>query len=136
MRRFRKLLSMDAHDRTLVLEAAASLLIFRVGLHLLRFETLQSWATKAKSTRRSVPISKLIWATMVGTRIVPNSTCLARALAVSRLLARNGYKSTLRVGVRRAGGEFEAHAWVEYGGRAIIGNDEVPHFTPLCTWEK
>ena len=135
MRKFTKLLSMQADDRALVLQAAASLLVCRIGLYLLRFESLQRWATRAKRTKQSVPISKLIWAAMMGTRIMPNSTCLVRALAASRLLAQNGYKSTLHIGVKRTDGVFEAHAWVEYDGRAIIGSGEAPHFTRLCSWE-
>jgi len=56
-------------------------------------------------------------------------------LAASRLLAQNGYKSTLHIGVKRTDDVFEAHAWVEYDGRAIIGSGEAPHFTRLCSWE-
>src|SRR5262249_20961145 len=134
MKKFTKLLTMPASDWALVLEAAASLLISRMGLYFLKFESLQRWATRAKGTKQSVPISKLIWAAMLGTRIVPNSTCLVRALATSRLLARNGYKSTLHIGVRRTGGVFQAHAWVEYDGREIADSGEALRFTRLCSW--
>jgi len=135
MRKVTKLLSMQADDRALVLQAAASLLVFRVGLYLVRFESLQWWATRAKQTKQSVPISKLIWAAMMATRIMPNSSCLVRALAASRLLTQNGYKSTLHIGVKRTDGVFEAHAWVEYDGCAIIGSDEAQRFTRLYSWE-
>jgi hypothetical protein len=66
---------------------------------------------------------------------MPNSTCLVRALAASRLLAQNGYKSTLHIGVKRTDGVFEAHAWVEYDGRVIIDNGEAPRFTRLFSWQ-
>jgi hypothetical protein len=135
MRKFAKFLFMQADDRILVFQAAALLAICRMGLYLLRFDTLQPWATRVKRTKRSVPISKLIWAVMMGARIVPNSTCLVKALAASRLLAQNGYKSTLHIGVKRTDGEFGAHAWVEYDGRAIVGGGEEPQFTRLCSWE-
>jgi hypothetical protein len=135
MRKFKKLLSMQADDRVLVLQAVVSLLVCRIGIYFLRFESLQSWATRTRRTKQSVPISKLVWAVMMGTRITPNSTCLVRALAASRLLAKNGYRSTLHIGVKRTGGVFEAHAWVEYGGYAIIGVSDAPHFTRLVSWE-
>jgi hypothetical protein len=136
MRKFTKLLSKPAADWALVLQAAASLLISQIGLYFLRFESLHRWATRANRTKQTLPVSKLIWAATVGTRIMPNSTCLVRALATSRLLARNGYKSTLHIGVRRTDGEFEAHAWVEYDGRAIVDTGEALHFTRLCSWGK
>jgi hypothetical protein len=65
---------------------------------------------------------------------MPNSTCLVKALAASKLLARHGYKSTLHIGVKRTDEVFEAHAWVEHDGRPIIGSGEAPYFTRLCSW--
>jgi hypothetical protein len=135
MRKFIKLLSMHAEDRTLVLQAVASLLFCRIGIYVLRFERLQWWAARTKRTKQSVPISKLIWAARLATRITPNSTCLVRALAASRLLAQNGYQATLHIGVKRTAGVFDAHAWVEYNGEAVIGSAEAPHFTRLVGWE-
>jgi hypothetical protein len=135
MRKFLNFASMQADDRALVLQAAASLLVFRIGLYFLRFESLQWWATRAKRTKQSVPISKLIWAAMMGARLIPNSTCLVKALAASRLLAQNGYKSTLHIGVKRTDSIFQAHAWLEYDGRAIIGSGEAPYFKRLWSWE-
>jgi hypothetical protein len=135
MRKITRLLSMQADDRNLVLQAAACLLFCRIGLYLVRFESLQWWATRAKRNKQTIPISKLIWAAMMGTRIMPNSTCLVRALAASRLLAQNGYRSTIHIGVKRTDGVFGAHAWIEYDGRAIVGSSEAPHYTRLCSWE-
>ena len=87
---------MQADDPALVLQAAAYLqfaylLVRRIGMHSLRFESLQSWTRKK---RTSVPISKLFWAAMMGTRIMPNSTCLVTASVATRLLGQHGYKST------------------------------------------
>ena len=46
--------------------------------------------------------------------------CLVRAVALRRLLERNGLTgSVLRVGVRRNGATIEAHAWVTFGGMVI-----------------
>jgi hypothetical protein len=66
-------------------------------------------------------------------RFVPAATCLAQALAAQVLLGRDGYESTLRIGVAR--GErrnFQAHAWLECQGMVVVGAvDTLPHFTPL-----
>jgi Transglutaminase-like superfamily len=47
------------------------------------------------------------------------STCLERSLALWWLLARRGVAAQLRIGVRKSGEKFEAHAWVEREGQAI-----------------
>ena len=47
------------------------------------------------------------------------STCLERSLALWWLLARRGVASQLRIGVRKSGQRFEAHAWVEREGVAV-----------------
>jgi hypothetical protein len=49
--------------------------------------------------------------------------CLARAVVTEWLLARHGVRCELRVGVARTDGKFSAHAWIEYGGRAL-GEDD------------
>lgn len=46
-------------------------------------------------------------------------TCLEESLGLWYLLQKQGICSQLRIGVRKAGSKFEAHAWVEYGGEAV-----------------
>lgn len=60
-------------------------------------------------------------------------TCLVRALALEDLARRCGAEdAVVRVGVRREGGAFEAHAWLELDGR-VVGDtrDNVERFTVL-----
>lgn len=46
--------------------------------------------------------------------------CLARSMALVRLLEADGYTgAALRIGVKWERGEFVAHAWVEYGGAVL-----------------
>lgn len=52
------------------------------------------------------------------------SLCLVRAVAINRMLESHGmHGSRLRIGVRKTGTEFAAHAWIEYGGE-VIGDEE------------
>ena len=46
-------------------------------------------------------------------------TCLERSLALWWLLGRKGIAAQLRIGARKSGEKFEAHAWVERNGTAI-----------------
>lgn len=46
--------------------------------------------------------------------------CLTRAVALSRMLDAHGIAGhRIRIGVRRDGGSFAAHAWVELGQRVL-----------------
>ena len=59
--------------------------------------------------------------------------CLVRAMALAQLMQSRGYTdASVRVGVRRKGPRFIAHAWVEYQG-LIVGEDDahVATFIPM-----
>ena len=62
------------------------------------------------------------------------SWCLQSSLALRAWLARIGVFADLRIGVRKDGGDLQAHAWLEYGGEVL--NDDpraVKRFVPLTT---
>jgi hypothetical protein len=54
------------------------------------------------------------------------STCLERSLALWWLLIRQGVATQFRIGVRKDGEKFAAHAWVERNGVAL-GEPEASH---------
>lgn len=59
--------------------------------------------------------------------------CLVQALAIRELLEREGILgATIRVGVRRAAGALEAHAWVRWGSY-VLGDraEHVAQFTEV-----
>ena len=64
-------------------------------------------------------------------RVIPRATCLVQALAAEWLLARQGSAATVRFGVARGDRGFEAHAWLESGGRVILGGATAARFAPL-----
>jgi hypothetical protein len=52
--------------------------------------------------------------------------CLVRAMALRDLLVADGiHGASIRIGVRRANGEFQAHAWIRWGERVL--GDEARH---------
>jgi hypothetical protein len=64
-------------------------------------------------------------------RLLPtDSRCLIRSLVLVRILSRRAIPSTIVIGVRRSAG-FEAHAWVEHGGEAILPAGEYTRLTEL-----
>ena len=58
---------------------------------------------------------------------IGHRSCLEISLALWWLLARQGISSDLRVGIRKDGGKFEAHAWVECAGAALNETETNQH---------
>jgi hypothetical protein len=54
-------------------------------------------------------------------------SCLAKSLTLWWLLERRGISSHLRIGIRKEGEKFAAHAWVERDGAALNEPDEHHH---------
>jgi hypothetical protein len=68
--------------------------------------------------------SRLARAVQRTLRLVPaDGRCLMQSLVLTALLARRGIDTKLLIGVNQ-GGEFEAHAWVEYCGRALLPDSQ------------
>ncbi len=74
-------------------------------------------------------------------RLVPRASCLTQALVLQRVLARRGQECSLFLGALRPGAKpsnasrahsenFEAHAWIEWHGRVLIGGD-ISRWTPF-----
>jgi hypothetical protein len=65
--------------------------------------------------------------------LLPGDTrCLTRSLVLSRLLARRGIAARLVIAAR-PGPPFQAHAWVECGGAAVLepGDESFARLTEL-----
>ena len=62
-------------------------------------------------------------------------TCLVGALAGQYFLVRNGYKSTLHIGVKKESDKIlAAHAWVTMESRIVIGMiDDLDSYVPMPT---
>ena len=60
---------------------------------------------------------------VVGRRLFADGPCLPQALVAHVLVRRAHHTAHLRIGTRlNAAGAVEAHAWVESGGRVVMGD--------------
>jgi hypothetical protein len=88
----------------------------------------------AKPTNETQAIDRVAFAIPRAAARVPwKATCLVQALAAQRWLAREGVASQSRRGARKTGDEeLDAHAWLEAGGRVVVGGDPMGYqpFTP------
>jgi hypothetical protein len=139
MRRLAKLFRMPFSDLRLLAEAMLALTFVKVGLGVLRFQTLRRLLKKVTVGReQSVPqrriVKKVVWSINKISAYAPFfRNCLNRALATQVLLGRRGQEVDLRIGVATdASGNFRAHAWIESDGRIVLGGmDDIWQLTPL-----
>jgi transglutaminase superfamily protein len=74
---------------------------------------------------------RLARVTMLVMRLLPGDTrCLMRSLVLLGLLACRDRPATLVIGVR-TGEDFQAHSWLEIGGRAILPTEGYSPLTAL-----
>jgi hypothetical protein len=120
------------HDWRLLVHAFVTLAVCQTRLRNQNLETLRAWATSKGSGR--APVNRLAWSVEAAARRMKSATCLCKALALQRLLARNGHDSELRIGADRPDGKFTAHAWLVHRGRLLIGGAEADGYTLLAAW--
>jgi hypothetical protein len=147
-----KLIRLDRRDRALSIAAARNLATTWVGLRTVGFKAMSARASHVADQgtgahawcgpppRRTVApptVERIAWAVRAAGRFIPGGTnCLVRALATQSLLGRYGYRSALRIGVRKAAdGGLAAHAWLESAGAVVIGEFELEHYVPLAASE-
>jgi hypothetical protein len=118
-------------DRRLIIEATVLLLLVRLGLWTLSFDTLRRWlgGIQARDTRSTNDVPKRVaWAIAAVARRLPfRITCLVETLAAHAMLRRCGLASTVRFGVKGGAGRaipIDAHAWLECDGAVIVGQIE------------
>ena len=131
MGRIRKLFSLPATKRRLLLAAVTLLAAVRLLLCLLPFAwvraALRPLANGSRRPQASQAAHDISWAIDVASRVVPKGThCLSMALVAQTLLFRHGCTATLHFGVpRESGSQFIAHAWVKSNGVVVSGGPGV-----------
>ncbi|HYC62942.1 MAG TPA: lasso peptide biosynthesis B2 protein [Thermoanaerobaculia bacterium] len=132
---FDKLARLDKAERSLLAETAIVVPLVRVVLTVLPFRLVHRviaaipHRARASESRTPERIARMVAA--VSAR-VPRATCLTQALAATVLLTRHGHRSTLRLGVaKKEDGTLRAHAWLESGGRTLLGGPDSGAFTQL-----
>ncbi|MGO9123095.1 MAG: lasso peptide biosynthesis B2 protein [Desulfomonilaceae bacterium] len=123
-------------ERWLLVEAAFFLCVFRLCLMLIPFRYVFRIGTKKVCGGKgdALPVTdRVTWAVRaVGNRIPGTKKCLIVALAARQMLLRRGFEAKLRIGVRsNVAEDFAAHAWIESGGRTLVGEFQKDSFVAL-----
>jgi hypothetical protein len=141
-----KWIRLDWSQRLALLEAASTLTISNIAVHLLPFR----WISPRLGILGKAPTDRQInkeqqkeaqqigWAIMVLARYFPwDAKCLARALAGKWMLQRRGITSTLYLGVEQVqGGEkwLDAHAWLRCESVFVTGESQHESYKVLATF--
>lgn len=64
-------------------------------------------------------------------RLPWENRCLSRATALRLMLLRRRIPHSIRFGVRRQDGVFQAHAWLSVGPHTLMGEEEAAHFREI-----
>ena len=124
MKATHKIRDLSRSDRKLLYAAWVSLVRARIAVSVVSLPCLGRKPRLAAARPGSDP-TRIAWAVCVASHFVPRATCLVRALAAHRLLAKHGHVSDLRIGVAKSVATgFTAHAWVESGGTILIGHTD------------
>jgi hypothetical protein len=131
---------LSLHVLLLLVEVAALLCVFRLGLWLVSFRALRcvvGFLAKPSAGRMTAfSAEQLSWAVSGVSRYVPRASCLTQALVLHVMLTRGGQRSQIYIGVaKEKNGRFESHAWVECGDRVMIGDIYLERFTPMMVWK-
>jgi Transglutaminase-like superfamily len=130
MKKIQKFLYLEPSERYLLIETFLMLNFIRICFLTVKFPTLQSLLNRisrfnsSENFRSDELIDKIVWRVEVSTSLSPGGAkCLARALVVHTMMERAGFNPILQIGVTdNPLKNFQAHAWVEYEGKIIIGN--------------
>ncbi len=130
MSNWRKFRRLPVHEKATFLAALGHLLLVRVGLRALGLRRvlalLDRRLTSATAEGADNNFLALRTARLVAAAArLTGGTCLARSIVLVSLLKRRGIPAELRIGVRKAEGGFEAHAWVEAGGTILNDGPDV-----------
>lgn len=142
MRRRDKFRFLSWQQRRVLLYAFLILNTVRLALWLLPFGTIRQQLRTVMSVwicseeTKHVSVDFVAWAISVASYYAPGAAkCLAKALTTQLLLNRYGHVHRLHIGVAKGESQtLEAHAWIEYGGRVIVGKlTDLGRFTSLST---
>jgi hypothetical protein len=130
-RRFRM---RSPEERRLILLAALILPVTKIGLRVfgfIRWRELIEKFSLSPSLSQALPISAQNEPAVRIVRAVRSAelhgltkpNCLERSMTLWWMLRREGIEGELHIGAKKQDGKFEAHAWVELGGKVL--NDDV-----------
>ena len=139
MRLLFKFLSLPTYKKILLIKAAFLLTIMRLVIFLVPLKSIKRLVEELliikSMVKQDTGQSEIKWAVDTASNYITfTKTCLVKSLAMHILLIRNGFESTLNIGVTKDKSEkLGAHAWVESDGEVLIAKEHA--YTRLLSIE-
>lgn len=119
---------MPIRKKVLYIWTFCTVLLVRVALWCVPYRHLAGWAASVSvrggaSSNNGLGIeSDVVDAVNSASAVVPDATCLTRALSLQLLLGWHGLSSELKIGVdKEETGKLVAHAWLVVDQKIVIG---------------
>jgi hypothetical protein len=126
-------LTLSVEDRRLLYRALGVVVRIRLALWFAPVRSL--FVVYSQKKGMAYDPERIAWAVAAAARRVPSATCLTQALAAHRLLAQSGHSARIEIGVAKSQPrELEAHAWVSYRARVILGAHDNGRYLRLARW--
>lgn len=133
--------SISFERKVLLVKVPFVLMSIFVGLRILSFSNFRNLFTRLVESKHirsytESTVHDVCWATRVIAARMPFSIlCLPQALT-AKFFLRNDPTIRVPIGVLlQAGGTLEAHAWVEWKGKVVLGELPDKQFQPIWEWE-
>jgi hypothetical protein len=116
----------DGRQRRLIAQTMFWISFYRLGLWLAPYKWAKKWmqSERVADSDRVIgeqSVTEIVRSVRSCSRFVPYASCLTQALAAKRLMHNAGHAAAIKFGVRQGGEAFEAHAWLEVGGKIVLG---------------
>ena len=133
-----KVISLSGGERRLLARALLLVVAYRIALQVMpvcRIRKLASCPAGNSPALGKLAPDRVAWAVEAASRRVPGATCLTQALALQRLLAKDGHDAEIRIGVAKGeGGGLDSHAWLVCHGRVLAGDDgDLGRYEPILS---
>lgn len=136
LRKLDRFKAMSWPERRSVAQATVLLPFVAASLRLAGFQKTYRWLEGSQPDRPQAVEAWVSESVDMAMRNFPfyQPTCLSRSLVLWHMLRRQGTPAELHIGVRKADGDFVAHAWVEHAGQVINDAPDIAErFAPLDT---
>lgn len=109
-----------------------------LALRWIPFRRIHAWHNRHNRCAVAVPadpaqhVARIVRAIRRASKVVGISACLSQALTAQMLLRWVGVPSRVWVGANpNVGGQFAAHAWLEWNGQTVLGGWMQATYAPL-----
>lgn len=123
-------------DKWLFLTAFLLLVAARLALSIIGYKRIPKFRSSIKADPSAALSMRIGWAIDFSSKAVPGATCLVQAVAGQWLLLLRGYRTEIRIGVKKGVTQkLEAHAWLVSGQTVIVGgtDDSLRDYSSLMT---